>query len=164
MLQAEHLRLLPSPSLGTTYVYDFPGLTLRSPEYPLGRRVVVVANDITYKIGSFGPVEDQFFCLITQYAWKFGLPRIYLSANSGARIGLAEEALPLFSVAWNVDERPEKGIKYLYLSRENFLELKEKGGNSVRTVEIEVDGERRYKITDIIGLQDGLGVESLPRL
>ncbi|KAJ7224331.1 acetyl-CoA carboxylase [Mycena pura] len=135
--------------------------TLRTPEYPLGRRVVVVANDITYKIGSFGPIEDQFFCLVTQYARKFGLPRIYLSANSGARIGLAEEALPLFSVAWNVDEHPEKGIKYLYLSRENFLKLKEKGGDSVRTAEIEVDGERRHKITDIIGLQDGLGVESL---
>ncbi|KAJ7115896.1 acetyl-CoA carboxylase [Mycena epipterygia] len=135
--------------------------TLRTPEYPHGRKVVVVANDITYKIGSFGPTEDQFFFLVTQYARNLGLPRIYLSANSGARIGLAEEALPLFSAAWNDDEHPEKGIKYLYLTRENFLKLEEKGGDSVRTVEIEVDGERRHKITDVIGLQDGLGVESL---
>ncbi|KAJ7672696.1 acetyl-CoA carboxylase [Mycena rosella] len=135
--------------------------TLRTPEYPLGRKVVVVANDITYKIGSFGPVEDQFFFLVTQYARNLGLPRIYLSANSGARIGLAEEALPLFSAAWNDDDHPEKGIKYLYLTRENFLKLEEKGGDSVRTVEIDVDGERRHKITDVIGLQDGLGVESL---
>ncbi|KAJ7876806.1 acetyl-CoA carboxylase [Mycena leptocephala] len=135
--------------------------TLRTPEYPVGRKVVVVANDITYKIGSFGPTEDQFFFLVTQYARNLGLPRIYLSANSGARIGLAEEILPLFSAAWNDDEHPEKGIKYLYLSRENFLKLEEKGGDSVRTVEIDVDGERRHKITDVIGLQDGLGVESL---
>ncbi|KAJ7449654.1 acetyl-CoA carboxylase [Mycena latifolia] len=135
--------------------------TLRTPEYPLGRKVVVVANDITYKIGSFGPTEDQFFFLVTQYARNLGLPRIYLSANSGARIGLAEEALPLFSAAWNDDEHPEKGIKYLYLTRENFLKLEEKGVDSVRTVEIDVDGERRHKITDVIGLQDGLGVESL---
>ncbi|KAJ7334069.1 acetyl-CoA carboxylase [Mycena albidolilacea] len=134
--------------------------TLRTPEYPSGRKVVVVANDITFKIGSFGPTEDQFFYLVTQYARNLGLPRIYLSANSGARIGLAEEALPLFSAAWNDAEHPEKGIKYLYLSRENFLKLEEKG-DSVRTVEIEEDGERRHKITDVIGLQDGLGVESL---
>ncbi|KAJ7066657.1 acetyl-CoA carboxylase [Mycena amicta] len=135
--------------------------TLCTPEFPRGRRVVVVANDITFKIGSFGPAEDQFFYLVTQYARNHGLPRIYLSANSGARIGLAEEALPLFSVAWNDDGHPEKGIKYLYLTREKFLKLEEMGGDSVRTVEIDVDGERRHKITDIIGLQDGLGVESL---
>jgi acetyl-CoA carboxylase/biotin carboxylase 1 len=32
-----------------------------TPEYPGGRRFIVVANDITYKIGSFGPKEDNFF-------------------------------------------------------------------------------------------------------
>jgi len=135
--------------------------TLRTPEFPLGRKVVVVANDITYKIGSFGPAEDQFFYLVTQYAREFGLPRIYLSANSGARIGLAEEVIPLFSAAWNDDARPEKGVSYLYLTPENYLKLKEKGPNSVRTVEIVEGGERRFKITDVIGLQDGLGVECL---
>ncbi|PPQ90739.1 hypothetical protein CVT25_010128 [Psilocybe cyanescens] len=135
--------------------------TLRTPEFPQGRKAVVVANDITYKIGSFGPTEDQFFYLVTQYARDLGLPRIYLSANSGARIGLAEEALPLFSAAWNDPARPEKGVSYLYLTPENYLKLKEKGPDSVRTVEVEEDGERRFKITDVIGLQDGLGVECL---
>ncbi|PFH51931.1 hypothetical protein AMATHDRAFT_141248 [Amanita thiersii Skay4041] len=135
--------------------------TLCTPEYPLGRKVVVVANDITYKIGSFGPLEDQFFYLVTQYAREQGLPRIYLSANSGARIGLAEEVLPLFSAAWNHDEQPEKGISYLYLTPENYLKLQEKGNDIVRTVEIEENGERRHKLEAIIGLQDGLGVESL---
>ncbi|KAF9077899.1 acetyl-CoA carboxylase [Rhodocollybia butyracea] len=135
--------------------------TMRTPEFPNGRKVVVVANDITYKIGSFGPVEDQFFYLVTQYAREHGLPRIYLSANSGARIGLAEELLPLFSAAWNDEEHPEKGVNYLYLTHENYLKLEEKGPGSVKTVDIEVGGEVRHKITDIIGLQDGLGVESL---
>ncbi|KAI0306019.1 acetyl-CoA carboxylase [Multifurca ochricompacta] len=134
--------------------------TLRTPEYPNGRSVVVVANDITYKIGSFGPTEDQFFYLVTQYARARGLPRIYLSANSGARIGLGEEALNLFSVAWTDKDHPEKGFNYLYLTHENYLKLQEKCAGAVRTEEIE-DGERRHKITDIIGLQDGLGVESL---
>jgi acetyl-CoA carboxylase/biotin carboxylase 1 len=135
--------------------------TLRTPEFPGGRKAVVIANDITFKIGSFGPIEDQFFYLATQYARDLGLPRIYLSANSGARIGLAEEVLPLFSCAWKDNDHPEKGIDYLYLTPENSLKLQDKGPNAVQTIEIEVDGERRYKITDIIGLQDGLGVESL---
>ncbi len=134
--------------------------TLRTPEYPNGRSVVAVANDITYKIGSFGPTEDQFFYLVTQYARARGLPRIYLSANSGARIGLGEEALSLFSVAWTDKGHPEKGFDYLYLTQENYLKLQEKYAGAVRTEEIQ-NGERRHKITDIIGLQDGLGVESL---
>jgi len=135
--------------------------TMRTPEFPQGRRVVVVANDITYKIGSFGPLEDTFFYLVTQYARSLGLPRIYLSANSGARIGLAEEALPLFSTAWNDASQPEKGFKYLYLTHENYLKLQEKGSDIVRTTEVEEGGERRHKITDVIGLADGLGVECL---
>ncbi|KAH9921701.1 acetyl CoA carboxylase [Epithele typhae] len=135
--------------------------TLRTPECPDGRRTVVIANDITYKIGSFGPAEDQFFYLASQYAREQGLPRIYLSANSGARIGLAEEVMNLFSVAWNDPERPEKGFEYLYLTHENFLKVQEKASAAIRTTEVEQDGELRHKITDIIGLQDGLGVECL---
>ncbi|KAI0072645.1 acetyl CoA carboxylase [Panus rudis PR-1116 ss-1] len=135
--------------------------TLRTPEYPQGRRVVVIANDITFKIGSFGPEEDQFFYLASQYAREHGLPRIYLSANSGARIGLAEEVMGLFSCAWNDPAHPEKGVDYLYLTHDNYLKLQEKAPTAVRTVEIEENGERRHKITDIIGTQDGLGVECL---
>lgn len=135
--------------------------TLRTPEYPQGRKAVVIANDITYKIGSFGPEEDHFFNLVSEYAREQGLPRIYLSANSGARIGLAEEVMGLFSCAWNDNEHPEKGVDYIYLTHTNYLKLQETAAESVRTVEIEVDGERRHKITDIIGTQDGLGVECL---
>ncbi|KAI9464497.1 acetyl CoA carboxylase [Lactarius psammicola] len=135
--------------------------TLHTPEYPSGRSVVVIANDITYKIGSFGPTEDQFFYLATQYARARGLPRVYLSANSGARIGLGEEALNLFSTAWIDEDHPEKGFNYLYLTHENYLKLQSKFAGAVRTEEIQDGGERRHKITDIIGLQDGLGVESL---
>ncbi len=134
--------------------------TMKTPEYPNGRRVVAVANDITFKIGSFGPLEDQFFYLVTQYAREHGIPRIYLSANSGARLGVADEVVPLLSAAWNDDAQPEKGVNYLYLTHENFLKLEEKGP-SVKTVEVHENGERRHKITDVIGLQDGLGVESL---
>lgn len=134
--------------------------TMKTPEYPQGRRTVIVANDITYQIGSFGPLEDEYFFKITELARAYGLPRIYLSANSGARIGLAEEIINLYSVAWNDASKPEKGFKYLYLTPENYESLKE-AASSVNVEEITDDGERRYKITDIIGLRDGLGVECL---
>lgn len=135
--------------------------TVKTPEYPKGRRLVIVSNDITFQIGSFGPAEDDFFFKVTELARSLGLPRIYLSANSGARIGLAEEIIGLFSCAWNDDSRPEKGFKYLYLTPDNLAKLKDGGAGTVITNEIEVDGERRHQITDIIGLKHGLGVECL---
>ena len=42
--------------------------TLFTPEYSKGRKIVVIANDITYQIGSFGPAEDQFFYKSTELA------------------------------------------------------------------------------------------------
>jgi len=135
--------------------------TMKTPEYPKGRRVVVISNDITYQIGSFGPIEDEYFYQATQFARKHGMPRIYLSANSGARIGLADEVMALFDVSWREAGKPEKGFDYLYLTPENLDKLNELGEGSVITNEIEVNGERRHQITSIIGLKDGLGVECL---
>ena len=45
-----------------------------------------------------------------------GLPFVYISANSGARIGLAEEVKHHFKVAWNDPLAPEKVIGFLNLS------------------------------------------------
>ncbi|KAK2743023.1 acetyl-coenzyme-A carboxylase [Myotisia sp. PD_48] len=136
-------------------------ITAKSPEYPRGRRFIVIANDITYQIGSFGPQEDKFFHKCTQLARKLGIPRIYLSANSGARIGMAEELMPLFSVAWNNPERPEAGFKYLYLTPEVKKRLDSDKAKNVITELINENGEERHKITTIIGAKDGLGVECL---
>ena len=36
-------------------------MTMLTPEYPEGRDVIVIANDITHQIGSFGPQEDLVF-------------------------------------------------------------------------------------------------------
>ena len=36
-------------------------MTLKTPEFPDGRDVIVIANDITHLIGSFGPKEDMLF-------------------------------------------------------------------------------------------------------
>lgn len=136
-------------------------LTAKTPEYPKGRRFIIVANDITFKIGSFGPAEDNFFFKCTELARKLGIPRIYLSANSGARIGMAEELIPHFSAAWNDPNKPEAGFKYLYLTKEVKERFDGGKNRSVITEPIMDDGEERYKITTIIGAEDGLGVECL---
>ncbi|POR31389.1 Acetyl-CoA carboxylase [Tolypocladium paradoxum] len=130
----------------------------RTPEYPSGRRFIVVANDITYKIGSFGPKEDDFFNKCTELARKLGIPRIYLSANSGARLGLADELMPHFKVAWNDPAKQDGGFRYLYLDEKTKESFKD---DVVITEEVSEDGEKRHKIVTIIGREDGLGVECL---
>ncbi|KAL3270902.1 hypothetical protein HHI36_021411 [Cryptolaemus montrouzieri] len=134
-------------------------LTLYTPEYPDGRDIIVIANDITHLIGAFGIREDKVFALASELARQLKIPRIYISANSGARIGLAEEMKALFKVALVDPNDPDKGFKYLYLTPEDYAKVSAK--NSCRAVLIEDNGESRYKITDIIGKDDGLGVENL---
>jgi acetyl-CoA carboxylase / biotin carboxylase 1 len=136
-------------------------VTAKTPEYPKGRRFVVIANDITHQIGSFGPAEDRYFFKVTELARTLGIPRIYLSANSGARIGLANELIPLFSVAWKDPSQQAKGFDYLYLTENVHQQLEEAGRGEVITERMVENGEVRHKITTIIGAQDGLGVECL---
>lgn len=136
-------------------------VTAKTPEYPKGRKFIIIANDITFRIGSFGPAEDRFFHKCTELARAMGVPRIYLSANSGARIGMAEELIPHFSVAWNEIDKPEAGFKYLYLTPEIYKKFADRKQKTVITERINDDGEERYKITTIVGQEDGLGVECL---
>lgn len=75
-------------------------MRMKTPEYPEGRDIIVICNDITFRIGSFGPQEDLLFLRASELARTEGIPRIYISANSGARIGLAEEVRHMFQVAW----------------------------------------------------------------
>lgn len=139
-------------------------LTAKTPEYPRGRKFVVIANDITFQIGSFGPQEDYFFNHVTEYARKRGIPRVYLSANSGARIGIADELIPLFSVAWKDSENPASGFDYLYFTPEVYdtiISTKPAAKKSVEVEKIVEKGETRYRIQYIVGQEDGLGVECL---
>lgn len=136
-------------------------VTAKTPEYPRGRRCVIIANDITYKIGSFGPLEDRFFHKCSELARRLGIPRIYLSANSGARIGMAEELIPHFSVEWNDAAHPEKGFKYLYITPEIKKRFEDGKRKDVITEPVKEGNEIRHKIITIIGAEDGLGVECL---
>ncbi|XP_071044333.1 acetyl-CoA carboxylase isoform X1 [Parasteatoda tepidariorum] len=134
-------------------------MTFFTPEYPQGRDAIVISNDITSSIGTFATQEDLLFCKASERARELGIPRLYISANSGARIGLAEEIKHIFDIAWIDNENPDKGYKYLYLTPENFKKVS--AMNSVHAVLIEDEGESRYKITDIIGRESALGVKNL---
>eukprot|EP00442_Polarella_glacialis_P024751 CAMPEP_0115061710 /NCGR_PEP_ID=MMETSP0227-20121206/8152_1 /TAXON_ID=89957 /ORGANISM="Polarella glacialis, Strain CCMP 1383" /LENGTH=2235 /DNA_ID=CAMNT_0002447029 /DNA_START=29 /DNA_END=6736 /DNA_ORIENTATION=+ len=96
---------------------------LKTPEYPTGRSVVLIANDVTHQAGSFGVAEDVFFQKASEYARKRGLPRIYVACNSGARVGLVEELMPKLRVKWTEPSDPSKGFDYLYLSEEDYASL-----------------------------------------
>ncbi|XP_040011834.1 acetyl-CoA carboxylase isoform X1 [Xiphias gladius] len=134
-------------------------MKMKTPEYPEGRDIIVICNDITHMIGSFGPQEDELFLRASELARAEGIPRIYIAANSGARIGLAEEIKHMFQVAWIDPNDPYKGFKYLYLTPQDYTRIS--STNAVHCHHVEEGGESRYIITDIIGKDEGLGVENL---
>ena len=96
--------------------------------------MIVISNDITIAIGSFGPKEDALFQRASELARKLRIPRIYLAANSGARMGLAREVQDTFRVAWEDPADPEKGFKYLYLTPEDHVAIANKGSNGENVV------------------------------
>lgn len=133
-------------------------MEMLTPEFPSGRTIVVVANDVTFRAGSFGPREDAFFQAATELACQRKLPLIYLAANSGARIGAAEEVKSCFRVGWSEEATPEKGFQYIYLSSEDYARV----GSSVIARELKLQsGETRWVVDTIVGKEDDLGVENL---
>jgi len=132
---------------------------MRTPQYPVGRDVVIIANDTTIQSGSFGVPEDDFFFKASEYARERGIPRIYIACNSGARIGLVEELKPILRVAWVDEANPALGFKHLYVLAADLEALPE--GTAIAREEV-VNGERRLVLSDIVGLSGPpIGVENL---
>eukprot|EP00448_Togula_jolla_P028624 CAMPEP_0170621536 /NCGR_PEP_ID=MMETSP0224-20130122/28649_1 /TAXON_ID=285029 /ORGANISM="Togula jolla, Strain CCCM 725" /LENGTH=2149 /DNA_ID=CAMNT_0010947793 /DNA_START=63 /DNA_END=6512 /DNA_ORIENTATION=- len=137
--------------------------TMRTPEYPEGRSIVLISNDVTTQAGSFGVDEDIFFQKASEYARKSGLPRIYIACNSGARVGLVEELKEIVKAKWSDPENPSKGFDYLYIEEADYAKLKP---GTVEAHEVEADGSKHYQLDAIIGLEEkstagGIGVENL---
>ncbi|CAA0843383.1 Acetyl-CoA carboxylase 1, partial [Striga hermonthica] len=133
-------------------------MEISTPEFPSGRTIFIVSNDVTFKNGSFGPREDAFFQAVTDIACSQKIPLIYLAANSGARIGVAEEVKSCFRVGWSDETNPERGFQYVYLTPEDYARI----GTSVIAHELKLpSGEIRWVIDTIVGKEDGLGVENL---
>lgn len=120
----------------------------------------MIANDITHKAGSFGTREDVVFKLASVYARQRRVPRLYMAANSGARIGLAEGIKKAYKVAFKNPSNPESGFDFLYVNKSDYERL------GVAQTELiaepaTVNGDEVFKITDIIGSEPDLGVENL---
>lgn len=135
-------------------------LTLYTPEYPEGRELVIIANDITFKAGSFGTREDRLFELASKFSREKGIPRFFFSANAGARIGMAESIKSVYKVSWKDENDPVKGFEYLYLTPEDYQRLSAEGSVSA-VLKTTASGEERYVVSDIIGREEDLGVENL---
>ncbi|KAF5955201.1 hypothetical protein HYC85_008057 [Camellia sinensis] len=126
-------------------------MEMSTPEFPSGRTILIVANDVTFRAGSFGPREDAFFLAVSDLACVKKLPLIYLAANSGARIEVAEEVKACFKVGWSNESSPGEWFSdHLRIS------------SSVIAHELKLSNrETRWIIDSIIGKEDGLGVENL---
>lgn len=134
-------------------------IKLATCEFADGREFIVIANDMTLHSGTFGVDEAVFFKKALQIARDKKIPVVFISANCGTRVGLADELRKTFQAAWKDPKDPDKGIKYLYLTPKDYGMIANK--KILRTAMVEENGEILYKITDIIGIKDGLGVENL---
>mmetsp|Transcript_13466 Transcript_13466/g.36268 ORF Transcript_13466/g.36268 Transcript_13466/m.36268 type:complete len:2059 (-) Transcript_13466:87-6263(-) len=137
--------------------------TLRTPEYPGGRTMILIGNDLTIKAGTFGVTEDEVFQKASAMARAMGVPRIHIACNSGARLGAVEELKKLVQVAWSDPSDPNKGFDYLYLEPNDFANLPP---DSVASHEVQVAGKTRHVLDAIVGLnfpstKGGIGVENL---
>jgi acetyl-CoA carboxylase/biotin carboxylase 1 len=147
----------------------FPGLNkigmlawhtvLKTPAYPSGREMVLIANDVTVQSGSFGVAEDEFFFKASEYARTRGLPRVFIACNSGARIGLVDELKPKFKVLWKDESNPALGFDKLYLTEEDYKQLP--AGTVDAVAVTDKFGDTRYELEAIIGQTHGIGVENL---
>jgi acetyl-CoA carboxylase / biotin carboxylase 1 len=129
-------------------------LNMKTPEYPNGREVVLIANDVTVQSGSFGVEEDELFFKASKYARERGLPRVYIACNAGARIGLVEELKPKIKIKFTDPENPAKGFDYLYLSNADYKALP--AGSVIAHATPE-----GWALDDVIGTVHGIGVENL---
>ena len=57
---------------------------------------------------------------------------------------------------------PSKGFKYLYLSDADYRALTQGAGSAtLRVRPLQAEGQQRWQLTDVVGAEDGLGVECL---
>uniref|UniRef100_A0A1I7T0B6 acetyl-CoA carboxylase n=1 Tax=Caenorhabditis tropicalis TaxID=1561998 RepID=A0A1I7T0B6_9PELO len=59
---------------------------------------VLIGNDVTHQVGSFAQPEHRLFEMASKLAREKKIPRINISCNSGARIGLARDVLDILKV------------------------------------------------------------------
>lgn len=135
-------------------------MELKTVEYPQGRQVVLISNDITHKAGSFGTREDVVFKLASEFAREKRIPRLFVAANSGARIGLADSVKKTFKVAFKDPSMPENGFDFIYVTEEDYNAFTATHQRIIAQPTT-YQGQKVYQVTDIIGSEPDLGVENL---
>ena len=136
-------------------------LNIPTPEYPHGRPLVLIGNDITIKSGSISLKDGYLFSKAVRFARDNGYPVVYISANSGAKIDISNKLMEVFKVKWNDAKNLNKGYEYLYLEPEDY-----KTFSDLVITEPVYDKSSpnetilHYKILTIISENDG-GVENL---
>lgn len=90
-------------------------------------------------------------------AQKQGIPLVFISANSGARVGLDEAVKACFQVEWKDPSDVSRGAKYIYLTDKDYKRLR-RMQNLVATELPMADGTVRWRLDDLTG---GLGMECL---
>jgi acetyl-CoA carboxylase/biotin carboxylase 1 len=98
--------------------------------------------------------------MASEYSRLKRVPRLFVAANSGARIGLAEQVKRAFKVAFKDPLKPENGFDFFYVTREDYDNL----NSPVKQIigePVVLGGQQVYKLTDIIGSEPDLGVENL---
>lgn len=141
-------------SLSAEFCFLCPNRSLQ------GREIVLISNDITHKAGSFGTREDVVFKLASEFARERRIPRLFVAANAGARIGLAEGIKKVFKVAFKDPGRPESGFDFLYVSKADYDSLNAEKC-LLNAEPVTLDNETVYRIVDVIGAEPDLGVENL---
>lgn len=153
--QADGSLALGSRPVGTNSVGMIAWLvTMKTPEYPSGREIVLIANDITVQSGSFAVEEDEVYFKASEFARERRIPRVYISCNAGARIGLYEELKSKLNIKFADPLNPAKGFEYLYVSDEDYKSIPA-GAIIAKKV------PEGWALTDIIGTKHGIGVENL---
>jgi len=99
--------------------------------------------------------------MASEYSREKRIPRLFIAANSGARIGLAARVKTSYKVAFKDASKPENGFDFLYVSREDYANMSRSNQRELIGEPVMLNGEEVYRITDVIGSEPDLGVENL---
>ncbi|CAX65073.1 acetyl-CoA carboxylase [Caenorhabditis elegans] len=110
---------------------------------------VLIGNDVTHQVGSFAQPEHRLFEMASKLAREKQIPRINISCNSGARIGLARDVLDVLKVKLksnghdfdylyvDATEKERIGSQIVYKQHENELRIKAVKGKKNEYIGVE---------------------------
>jgi biotin carboxylase/acetyl-CoA carboxylase carboxyltransferase component/biotin carboxyl carrier protein len=116
-----------------------------------GNPFILLGHDITHKSGAFSVLEDIFFALVSRRARRNGVPLVYVSANSGAKIDMLEDLKREVKI-----HVTKKGELVFYLEKRVCEQMKGK----VVASTMDLEGREVCRVESVVGYR-GMGVENL---